>query len=165
MSHNNFNNLCSQELVLQVENFETLKQLVLNGADINYQYYNGWCLLFELVILGLEEELSYFAKRGLNLEVRDEKGRTALFWAIYHENIEMVALLLKLGISANERIILTLPALHYSVYKNHKKIVNLLLDHSADIEMADINKKTSLDYAYLYKNEEMVKLLKNRVKK
>lgn len=163
MSDNNLNDLFSQELIYEVKKFQTLKQLFLNGADINYQYPNGWCLLFELTISGLRDELEYFAEKGIDLEVRDRKGRTALFWAINHEEEQMVALLLKLGNDANEKVILTLPALHYAVYTNNKEIVSILLNHGACMENKDLDNKTALDYAYLYDRKELIEILENRV--
>ncbi|CAA6818643.1 MAG: Unknown protein [uncultured Sulfurovum sp.] len=152
-------NVLSCELLLHADDLDTLEQLVFNGADLNYQAENGWCLLFEFASLDLHKELSHFARKNLNIFNSDTKGRTAIFWAIYHSKVESLKVLLQLGCDANEDAISALPALHYAVYKNNTNIVETLLAHGADIHKEDDLGHTALSYAQVYEREEMIKLL------
>jgi len=154
-------NLLSYELLLNANNLETLKQLVLNGADINYQAKNGWCLLFELISLNRHNELEYFASKNLNIFKKDIKGRTAIFWAIYHNKVESLKVLLKLGCNVNKDVIPSLSSLHYAVYKNNLSIIKTLLDANVSINKKDKLEHTALSYASLYEHKETVELLKS----
>jgi len=162
MSCNSLQNALSSELILHARDIVTVKQLLLNGADVNYQSDEGWCLLFEFISLDLDQHILSLEEFSLNTDVKDGKGRSALFWAIHHESAKVMNALLQLGCDVSELVMDGLPALHYAVYKSNAKIVNVLLEKGADIESHDMHKNTALSYAYLYKKEEMITLLKQR---
>ena len=162
MSCNTLQDALSSELILNARDFDTLKQLVYNGANINYQSEEGWCLLFELISLELSAEIRYFAYKEMDIHLKDSKGRTALFWAIHHNYPTVVKTLIEIGYNPKEYITPELPALHYAVYKNDADIVNTLLEGGVDIESKDKHQITALGYAHIYKKEEMIKLLSHK---
>lgn len=162
MSCNTLQDALSSELILHAADIQTVKQLLMNGAQINYQSDEGWCLLFELVSLNLYEEISLLKNDRLNLEITDTKGRNALFWSIYHEHHEVLKTLIAMGCDVEKSVIDGLPALHYAVYKNNIQITELLLDKGIDIESRDRYDHTALEYAFLYESEEMINLLTQR---
>jgi len=159
MSCNTLQDALSSELILHAKDITTVKQLLLNGADINYQSDEGWCLLFELISSGLEEHIQEINDPILDLHVTDSKGRSALFWAIYHEHPHVIKTLLHLGYDMKQPVTQDLPALHYAVYKNNASIVSTLLEHNVDIDLEDKFEQTALSYAYYYKRDEMIDLL------
>ncbi len=158
MSCKSLQNALSSELILNANNITTLKQLVLNGADINFQSKEGWCLLFELVSLGLHQHIMDLKNTPLDIHITDHKGRSALFWAIHHEYPDVIKSLLNLGFDPSRSVTQDLPALHYAVYKNNAAIVALLLEHLS-IETEDSYQHTALEYAYHYERKEMITLL------
>ena len=162
MSCNTLQDALSSELILHANNIETLKQLLLNGANINYQSQEGWCLLFELVSLGLDEHILSLKEMSLDINIRDTKGRSALFWAIHHEHIAVIDVLLQLNYDRAQGATHALPALHYAVYKNNADIVNMLLAGGTNIECQDLHHNTALSYAYFYDRKEMITLLKEK---
>lgn len=162
MSCNTLKDALSSELILHATDIQTVKQLLLNGAEINYQSDEGWCLLFELISLNLYEEIASLQNSKLNLEITDSKGRNALFWSIHHEYHDVLKTLISMGCDLSKSVINELPALHYAVYKNNKEITTLLLDEGVDIECKDRHNNTALAYAFLYESEEMIKLLTQR---
>lgn len=162
MSCNTLESALSSELILHAEDMATIQQLILNGADINYQSEEGWCLLFELVSLGLQQHIVALKDTALDIHITDSKGRTALFWAIHHEYPEVIETLLHLGYDTTRPVTDVLPALHYAVYKDNVSILTVLLEHKLDIEAEDKYHQTALSYAYHYKREAMIKLLKQR---
>jgi len=159
MSCNTLQDALSSELILNAKDITTLKQLLLNGADINYQSDEGWCLLFELISLGLERHIQEINAPTLDLHITDNKGRSALFWAIYHEHPHVIKTLLSLGYDMKLPVTQDLPALHYAVYKNNASIVSTLLEYNANINLEDKYEQTALSYAYHYKRDEMIDLL------
>ena len=57
----------------------------------------------------------------------------------------------------------TPPPLHFAVFYNQAKIVEILLDHGADIEMRDPDRQsTPLQYAIVYCHTELISLLLSR---
>jgi len=160
MSYNNIE-LLSQELIEHSHNKETINQLLLNGANINYKTSSTWCLLFEFIANADFKSIKYFSKKQLNINIRDNKGRNSLFWAIYFNNDEIFKLLIHLGVNVNNDIIYGIPALHYAVYKNNIEIVKFLLKEKANKLKIDIFGKTAIQYAIRYKHKEIEMLLKN----
>lgn len=156
------NDALSIELVLNANDINTINQLLYNGANINYQSKDGWCLLFELIALNKHKELISLFECGIDIYVRDTKNRSALFWTIHHGHRAMLNVLTSLHYPINEMIVDDLPSLHYAVYKGDPMIVNVLLDAGVDIECTDIHHHTALDYAYIYNKKNMITLLKRR---
>ena len=162
MSCNTLQDALSSELILHAADIDTVKQLLMNGAKINYQSDEGWCLLFELISLNLHKEIASLKTRDLDIEITDAKGRNALFWSIYHENLEVLETLISMGCDLESSVIDGLPALHYAVYKDNIKIVSLLLDKGVHINCKDRYDNTALDYAHLYESENMISVLTQR---
>lgn len=160
MSVNEFNLELSHEIIGNANNIQTIKQLVLNGATVNYQTVNeGWCILFEVVTLGLEDSLKSIIDLGVNINVTDKRGRNALFWAIFNDNLTMVNKLIEYGINLKNDVYPSMPAIHYAVYKNNIDIVKCLLENGIDINDIDSTNSTALIFAYLYGKDEMIKFL------
>lgn len=162
MSCNTLKDALSAELVLHATQSETLKQLLTNGADINFQSEEGWCLLFELVSLNLYEEIVALRDTTLNLNIIDNKGRNALFWSIYHEHPKVTKTLIDMGCNLQTDVIDGLPALHYAVYRNNRETVTLLMNKGIDLNCSDRYGNTALEYAYLYHREEMISILEEK---
>jgi len=162
VSCNTLKSALSAELILHAKDSVTIQQLLLNGADINCQSEEGWCLLFELVSLGLHQNILELKNTAIDIHIKDAKGRTALFWAIHHEYTEVIDTLIQLGYDTSCTVTDDLPALHYAVYKNNASIVHLLLEKKLDIETQDVYQNTALSYAYHYERAEMITLLKQR---
>ena len=162
MPCNTLQDALSSELILHAADIQTVKQLLLNGAQINYQSEEGWCLLFELISFNLHEEIASLKDTDLNVEMTDTTGRNALFWRIQHEHYEVLRTLIKMGCDLTRSVIHGLPALHYAVYKNNQEIVTLLLEEGIDIECKDPDENTALAYAYHYESKDMISLLTQR---
>ena len=100
MSCNTLQDALSSELILNAEDINTIKQLLLNGAEINYQSEDGWCLLFELISLNAYEDIETLRQNRFNIHLKDAKGRSALFWAIHYKYEAVIQVLLTMGLDA-----------------------------------------------------------------
>jgi len=149
----------SHELILNAQCRLTLEQLLVNGANINYQNEKGWCLLFEYVVLDLGKEIQYFSSKGLNFHVKDKKGRNALFWAVHKDNLHMVKQLISLASYLQPHKQESLPLFHYAVYKQNIHIIQSFLDNGVDINAQDKYGNTALAYAKEYKLKEITNFL------
>ncbi len=140
------------------ENF-SLKKLLFNGLDINYQNKDGWCALFEAVAYhgNIDEILSL----GANINIRDKKGRNSLYWAIKFKNYEVVKLLIK-NYSINIYVTPTLSAVHFAIYNDDVKMLKTLKNCGLDLNLLDEINATGLIYAVLYNKLHCIDyLLKN----
>ncbi|CAA6828272.1 MAG: Unknown protein [uncultured Sulfurovum sp.] len=160
--NNTLNDALSAELVLNVNDIHTIHQLLYNGANINYQSKDGWCLLFELISLNKYKDLRSLYEYGIDMKLRDTKNRSALFWTIHHGHTDILDVLTTLKYPIDELITDNLPSLHYAVYKSNPKIINILLDAGLNIESVDAHHNTALDYAYIYDKKNMITLLEQR---
>jgi len=162
MSINEVKQELSHELIYHIDNLETLKQLILNGADVNYQNELGWCALLEAICFGNSETVSYLVSIGAKIKVRDIKGRNTLFWAIYNEDISMIKTLISFGIDLNEDVYPQLPALHFATYKNNISILDILLKNGVDIDQeCSYTNSSAMIYACLYQKNQALEFLKN----
>ena len=121
--------------------------------------------LFDLVDANKIEDVQKYIEEQGNGEVnqanKDEK--TPLYWACYHNNLEIVELLLKNGAkeSVNKAGNFGHTPLYWACWNNNPEIVKLLLDNGAkeSVNKANTYEKTPLYCACFNNNPEIVKLL------
>lgn len=138
----------SQELLHNIDNPSLLKQLVLNGANVNFQTNTGWCPLFEAISLNLEQSVQTLIDLGANIQITDKQKRNALFWAIYNGHPNMVRILLDKGIDLTADVFPGLNATKYSIETKNIVILDLLLNHSPipKTKQFKLNKRVSHEY-------------------
>ena len=104
--------------------------------------------------------LQAFLEYGINVDVKDRNGFTALIYACGNGHKEIVRLLLNYNTNPDLRNKHGWTALMSASYQGHKEIVQLLLDHNADIDLKNNNGKTALDLA---RNQEIEEMIQNHV--
>jgi ankyrin repeat protein len=98
-------------------------------------------------------------KWGVDLNIRDNGGKTALIWASYENNIEVVKLLIEAGANLDIRTNGGRTALMLASYNNYGEIVKLLIKAGAHLNIRNNWGKTALIEASYYDHIEVVKLL------
>ena len=152
----------SQLLIENIDNNDTFKQLLLNGANINSQNEMGWCILFEAISLKLQGKIENFLEHGLNMHIRDKNGRNALFWSVYFNNIEASKILLSLDSDLIVSSKYQLHIFHYAIYKNNLALIKHLIEEGMSVEIKDNFLATPLIYAALYKRTNILEYLLNK---
>ena len=61
--------------------FEIMEYLIANGANVNLTRYDGTSPLSKYARLGYLAHLRFLLENGADPDIRDEHGRTALWWA------------------------------------------------------------------------------------
>jgi len=154
-----FNIELSQLLIENISNKFTFDQLLFNGANINAQNEKGWCVLFEFIHLQKSELIEEYLDKGLNIHIRDTKGRNALFWAIYSGNIAAAKLLITLGIDTiiarNEQ----LGMMQYIIYKDDLLLFSELINMGMSVNEKDLTYTVPLIYAVLYSKVNFIDYL------
>lgn len=142
------------------DNFVTVRKLLQQGLDPNTQDANGSPSLvkaMQLESLRVAQEL--LQARGIQIDVPNASGETALMQACIKGHIDMVRQLLKMGAKLNHP---GWTPLHYAASADTEhsvEIAALLLEHHAYIDAESPNKSTPLMLAAQYGSEAMVNLL------
>ncbi|RYA23946.1 ankyrin repeat domain-containing protein [Malaciobacter halophilus] len=135
----------------------SLKKLIFSGLDINHQDSQGWCILFETIVYN--ENIEAVLSLNPDIDLRDKKGRNALYWAIKYKNFKAVKLLISKGIDMY--VTPTLYAVHFAVYNDDVKMLKCLKNCDVDINYLDEINATALIYAVLYNKVHCVNYLIN----
>lgn len=147
------------ELILDtVKSDGGLEQLKFNQIDINHQNSRGWCLLFEAASVFSLNSLEKLLDSGVMINIRDDKGRNALFWALFTGNAKSASLLIRRGIDYCSNIMGGITTLHYTIFKNEFEVFKLLSDFM-NINITDSQGSTPLMCAAFYDRDEMVEYL------
>ncbi|MDR3131791.1 MAG: ankyrin repeat domain-containing protein [Rickettsiales bacterium] len=93
-----------------------------------------------------------------DINAKDDMERTALHYAAYFNDTDMVELLLRAGANIDAQDNLGRTALHYAACFNNTDMVELLLEAEAKTNIKDNNGKKPLFFA---KNKEITDLFKS----
>ncbi len=119
--------------------------------------------------MSLDQKLIHAAKRGFfdaalisagaDINTQDEKGKTALIWAIGKDYKNTVEHLLKAGATSNTQDHKNCSALMWAAIRGNKDITSLLLQHKVNVNVQDTTGWTALMYATYHRRKDIVKLL------
>ncbi len=126
------------------ENFDMVRFLLQNGADINLVGGQGFTPLHRAVLDGTPAMVLLLLDRGAYLEGQDDLGRTPLILASRYNRVDMVETLLKKGASTQSPDVLGRTPLHWAA---SPAVAKLLLGHGADPNARDANGLTPWETA------------------
>lgn len=145
---------------------EMMNFLIENGADVNIEDYFRMPPIYYAVTKGTTEmiELLINKKASINgyFSHAGEK-RTLVGWAIDKNSPEKVEVLLKHGASPNGKFDLLAysqnSCLHAAIEKNYSRIVELLIEYRADVNVKNEQGQTPIYLAISSKRPKIIKLL------
>jgi uncharacterized protein len=111
---------------------------------------------------GDRESVASFIKAGIDINAKEEDGRTALLIAAEKEDAGMIALLADSGADVNARDVDGYSALMYAAYKGNLELADLLLKHGADVHAKDKDGWTALRFALMQGKTDVAELLKKQ---
>lgn len=145
---------------------ETVKALIAAGADIELQDKNKENPFLYASKEGYVDIVKLTIDAGTNIREINHRGGTALIPAAERGHVEVVKELVdRTDIDVNYRNDLGWTALLEAIVlgngsENHKQIVQLLIDHGADVNMADREGVTPLEHAEKRGFKEMADMLR-----
>ena len=143
----------SKELKYYEHNFNK------NLTEILNKHGNIDKALMESVKNRNEREVRILLNAGANPNVKDIKGKAALYWAVQAGRTDIVELLLDAGADTDVWIDIGWTPLHWVAQNGNTDIVKLLLDAGAEKDVKDRNGQTPLHWAALKGYTAVVKLL------
>lgn len=107
------------------------------------------------------EIMDLLLKAGLNTNIQDDEGKTALHYAVDYNSLENVKLILKSSAKPNLQDKDGKTPLHYasSGEENYIEVINTLLEKGAKIDIQDKCGNTPLHYAAIAGYTDIVKTL------
>ncbi len=99
-------------------------------------------------------------EEGTDINIKNDKGWTALMGASMNGHLEIVELLIEKGADVNDNIIGTTVLMCASL-NGHIEIVEFLIDNGADVNVRDSRGSNVLKYASKNGHEEIVRILKD----
>jgi ankyrin repeat protein len=154
-------------LHLAAENglLELAQILLERNADVNSQNNHGSTPLLLASELGYPDIVQLLLDNHADLDVRDTDGNTPLHCAAIGGQLEVAQLLLRLNVEVNSRDNKGSTPLHltstgsWRLSEGSPAIVQLLLDHGADVQARNLIGKTALEVACGPEKQEIVRLL------
>jgi ankyrin repeat protein len=150
---------------IAADDFDAVKVLVDNGADINavIQYYSSdkpkSCPL--TVALGRPKILKFLVDSGADVNIRLAQRKTPLHYAANNEKtFDALCVLMEGGANINARDLYGNTPLHEGI--RYKKIAFALLDNGADLHALNDTGWKPLHLAYQYSDLELLKGLVGR---
>ena len=151
----------SFEFYLEREKFEICNLILNAGLDVNARTMQGVPLLCVATRADNREMIDTLLALGADVNaVSSDRGYSAVMDAVWRKNYDVTKLLLERGADLSIMSSDGQPILVLAVGNGNAKIVGLLLDAGADPDVKDSMGMSAREYASLFKNEDLVKLMK-----
>ena len=105
------------------------------------------------------KKVTSFIEKGVDVNVQDEKGRSALMWAAIKGYKEIAKELIKAGANVNLQDETGITALMFATFAKRKDMVNLLLEKGAFVNAKDLIGFTAAMYAAENDDSEIFQIL------
>jgi len=145
-------------LSIKVNDIQKVKSAFKLGAQADAIYDNTPALIWA-VIIGNIEIVEEILKNNPNLELKDEKQKTALCAAVIDNQEKIALLLISNGANVNSKAQFDITPLMIAVGIESLSLVKILLNNKADIHAKDDRGDTALDYAKHINNKEIINIL------
>lgn len=148
---------------------EMIKLLLESGADVHFSSQFGNTLLHYVggyyqdnPVLPTEELIKTLTSKGLDIDVQDMKGCTALAYAVYNNKDDCVKAFLKQDGCVNNQTIDGDTVLHYAVVQDENTaVIEELIKAGADINKQNTVGETPLFNAVQYLKTDNIRTLLN----
>nr|GMD26090.1 ankyrin repeat domain-containing protein EMB506, chloroplastic [Ipomoea batatas] len=145
------------ELLLGPEERATLQQ---NGTPLMDRILTEkWNPIHTLALAGQMQFMDQLLGNGLNVDMVDKDGRTALHYAVIGKREAVISHLLRKGANPQARDLDGATPLHYAVQVGAMQTVKLLIKCNVDVNIADNEGWTALHVAVQSRNRNIVKVL------
>jgi hypothetical protein len=129
------------------ELIESIKQLLINGADVNATIYYGYTALHMAAAHGQTELCKLLIQEHANVNATNNYGSTAFHRAAEKGHTEVCKLLIQEHANVNATNSDGSTTLHMAANKGHTEVCKLLIQEHADVNATDNYGSTALHRA------------------
>ncbi len=154
--------LSKEELLIATvkkNDLNNIIQLLNLGADIDYQDKYGNTPMIESGVCDHIEAARLLISKGVCLEIHNKEGDNVLLIVVQKGNLEIAKELLVAGANINSSNSCGCTPLMIASKSNDSSMVQLLLDHNADVRKLDDQGRDALYYALNKGNGEVAGIL------
>lgn len=133
------------------DHIETLKLLIMHGADVNYKDQRSQNCILVACSKGHLEAVRFLLSKGASAKEIDRQHRTTIMLALLQHNtdpIELIKLLHEKDADIYGKDMNSGTALHYAAMNGHKESLEYLISQRLDVNALDINNDTPLHLAF-----------------
>lgn len=143
---------------------DTVKEAVEQGVDLHQGDQAGRTALMFASYNGHTEIVRFLKEQGGRIDEANSEGRTPLMFASSGPFPETVEFLLNEGADPNTSdSVENWSPLMYAAAEGNYEVVQILLEHEANVSMEDDDGETALDFARNNGHSEVVKLLEDHL--
>ncbi|WOG97652.1 hypothetical protein DCAR_0416993 [Daucus carota subsp. sativus] len=151
------------ELIKEVEQLLEPEELAIlqhnMTPDMKKISSSKWNSLHTLALAGQIPYMDRLLEEGLNIDLVDKDGLTALHQAIIGKKEAVISHLLRKGANLHAKDLDGATPLHYAVQVGAVQTVKLLIKHGVDVNVTDNEGWTPLHVAIQSRNRDIAKLL------
>ena len=144
---------------------EVIRFLVDKGGvhTVNCADLSGCTPLLIASQYGQADVVAYLIKVGGDTTILDKNKDSAMHWAAYKGELEIVGLLDYLGLAVGEPDSFGQTPLHLAALRGNYSVVEyLVMDCGAPLSLKDVNEKSPLDLAIKKQNQQVASFLKQQ---
>jgi ankyrin repeat protein len=132
--------------------YDLLEAPVRSGGDVNGTDNYEKNILDHMIVSGTSnaEIISFLLENGANVNAKDCKNRSALYYAVFRQNYNCVKMLIDHGADINTVCDSGKTVLHAAFVEAHfpdVEVIQMLLNKGVDVNKRDQDQATALDYA------------------
>lgn len=148
------------EIAIRKNFIQVVSILLDNNANVNILGKHKWTPLFWAIFTYNYDIVKLLLDQGAKVNTRDENGLTPLHLATRNGSLEITKLLLKYKAKVNvvEKVY-SLSPIELAAYQDHFSVVEVLLDHKADMKRKDKYNRTLLHWAATNGKTKLVSML------
>lgn len=120
---------------------EVVDEIFESGLDLNWQNEEQEGYLHLCARKNLIHSLKWLARNKAKKNILNSEGETAMFYAVASNSVECIETLIALGMDVDFKNKYQRTPLQEAVISDKKKVLDLLIDKTKDINSVDINKR------------------------
>ena len=107
-------------------NSNSVRESIVNGADVNAKSNRGWTALHEAALYGHVDIVKILIEKGANVDAKDEAGRTAFHWAAWNGKVDIATFLIGKGADVDAKDKNNETAVEIAIKFGHHQIAELI---------------------------------------
>ena len=128
-------------------NLNLVSDLIVIGANLDWQGQNGFTALMLCVRWNYPEITQVLIDAGADVNIQDEFRSTALHYCVSYNHLDIARMLIDAGADVNLQDDDGSTALHVCASDNNPEIARMLVDAGADKTIRDNNEKLPYELA------------------